>query len=100
YGSNFSDPSGLSEALKIVGANCLAISQVLYFISGFAVLFYFFKVYQIGRPNRIGLSILGVFFYQILVWVGIVDVWFDFRAPGKPKSVRSNQDENDSFFDI
>jgi len=99
FGSEIFEPIGLREAAKIVGANCLAISNILYFILGFSLLFFFFDVYQITPPNRIGLSVIAVLFSKLLVWLGIIDIWLEFRAPKKQSKNKDESDEDSSFFD-
>ncbi len=84
--------------MLMIGANCLSISKVLYFLLGFSILFFFFEMYKITTANRITLSFLALFLSQILVWLGIIDVWFDFRAP-KPPRRASDDDDSESFFD-
>ncbi|MBF0543248.1 MAG: DUF2232 domain-containing protein [Candidatus Riflebacteria bacterium] len=95
--------SRLIFAAKMVGANLLAISKILYLIMGFSLLFWMFEKYQISVPNRIGLSFLVILFYQvreILVWFGIIDVWADFRAPAPVAKPGDDDQDNDddSFF--
>lgn len=87
----------LRHLVQVIGANCLAISKILYFIAGLSLLFYFFEKHEISTPNRFGLSILALLMTQLLIWAGIADVWLDFRAP-PPKKVNRDDDES-SFFD-
>jgi len=83
--------------VRVIGANCIAVSKILYFIVGMSLLFYFFEKNEISTPNRFGLSILALLMTQLLVWAGIADVWLDFRAP--PPQKVNNDDGESSFFD-
>lgn len=87
----------IRHLVRVIGANCIAVSKILYFIVGMSLLFYFFEKNEISTPNRFGLSILALLMTQLLVWAGIADVWLDFRAP-PPKKV-NNDDGESSFFD-
>jgi len=87
----------LRHIARVVGANFLAISKILYFIVGMSLLFYFFEKNEISAPNRFGLSVLALLMTQLLIWAGIADVWLDFRAPPPPKVNRD--DDESSFFD-
>jgi len=87
----------IRHVIRVIGANCIAISKILYFIIGMSLLFYFFEKHEISTPNRFGLSILALLMTQLLVWAGIADVWLDFRA-SPPKNV-NNDDGESSFFD-
>jgi len=84
------------EVARSVGANCLAISSILYFIAGMSLLFFMFEKYQIGAISRMGLSCIALVFTQAVVWFGIVDVWADFRTP-KPALFPSSDDSDDDF---
>lgn len=99
YGEDLIGAPGFGDMGRMIGANCLAISKVLYFIIGLSLLFSFFDSWKLSGPNRLGLSFLALFFNQILVWLGIVDVWLDFRAPKEPAAKTTDSDEGGSFFD-
>ncbi|HNV72250.1 MAG TPA: DUF2232 domain-containing protein, partial [Candidatus Ozemobacteraceae bacterium] len=92
-------PLGLETLSRVAGANFLAISKTIYFVLGFSLLFYYFEVYQVSPPNRVGLSIIATFFYQVPMWLGIADVWLDLRAPKEPQPAtrREDDDEDDLF---
>ena len=79
---------------KTLGANCLAISKILYFIAGVSLLFFMFEKYQIGSFARVSLSCLALFLTQAVVWLGIIDVWADFRTP-KPALFASDDSDDD-----
>ena len=97
-GAGWFAPLGLENLMRMIGANCLTISKVLYSVLGFSLLFYYFGVYQVSSPNRVGLSIIATFFYQVPIWLGIADIWFDFRAPKAPETKKDAADDSDSFF--
>jgi len=84
----------VSSLALSVGANCLAISSIIYFIAGLSLLFFMFEKYKIGSIARVGLSCLALVFTQAVVWFGIIDVWVDFRTP-KPALFSSNDSDED-----
>ena len=92
--------AGSAESIAVsslalsVGANCLAISSIIYFIAGLSLLFFMFDKYKIGSIARVGLSCLALVFTQAVVWFGIIDVWVDFRTP-KPALFSSNDSDED-----
>ena len=81
--------------VKTIGANCFAISSILFYIAGLSLMFFMFDKYKIGLFAKFTLSFLALVFTQFIVLFGIIDVWADFR---KPKSVRlsSGSDDSDS----
>jgi len=81
YGADMFEPASIQDLFRSIGANCLAISKILYFIVGLSIVFFYFDTYKISPPNRIGLSFLALLLTNLLVWLGIIDVWADFRAP-------------------
>ncbi|MBF0499922.1 MAG: DUF2232 domain-containing protein [Candidatus Riflebacteria bacterium] len=100
YGDEYFVSTGFAATARAIGANCLVISKTLYFILGLSLLASFFEIHQVSRPNRIGLSFLALIFNQLLVWLGIMDVWLDFRAPKDPSTPkRDESDDEGSFFD-
>jgi hypothetical protein len=82
------------EVARLVGANCLAISNLLYYIAGLSLLFFMFDKYQIGSPARVGLSCLALVLAQAVVWFGIIDVWADFRTPKPALFVPDDSDDD------
>lgn len=84
-----------SDTLKVIGANCLAISKILYFIAGLSLMFFMFDKYKVGPLAKVGLSCLALVLTQAIVWLGIIDVWADFRTP-KP-ALFSSDDSDDDF---
>lgn len=91
-GSNEELPS--RELALSIGANCLAISSIVYYLAGLSLLFFMFDKYQIGSFSRVGLSCLALVFTQAVVWFGIIDVWADFRTP-KPALFSSDNSDDD-----
>lgn len=83
-----------SDTLRTIGANCLAISKIIYFIGGFSLLFFMFDKYQIGSLSKVSLSCLALVLTQAVVWLGIIDVWADFRTP-KPALFASDDSDDD-----
>lgn len=84
------------DVARAVGANCLTISSILYFVAGLSIMFFMFDKYQIGSLTRVGLSCLALVFTQAVVWLGIIDVWADFRTP-KPALFASSDETDDDF---
>jgi uncharacterized protein YybS (DUF2232 family) len=83
-----------AETIRVIGANCLAISKILYFIAGLSLLFFMFEKYRLGSLARVTLSCLALVLTQAMVWIGIIDVWFDFRTP-KPALFASDDSDDD-----
>jgi uncharacterized protein YybS (DUF2232 family) len=83
------------DSVRMLGANCLAISKILYFIAGLSLLFFMFDKYKIGSLSRVGLSCLALVLTQAVVWFGIIDIWADFRTP-RP-ALFSTDDSEDDF---
>jgi uncharacterized membrane protein HdeD (DUF308 family) len=84
--------------LRRFGANCLMISQTLYLIAGFSVIAFFFHKWALGPGGRLGLTFLAVLLAHAVIWLGIIDVWADFRTPRPPPGPRDS-DSDGSFFD-
>lgn len=84
----------LSSLALGIGANCLAISSIIYFIGGLSLLFFMFDKYKVGAVARVGLSCFALVFTQAVVWLGIIDVWADFRTP-KPALFSSGDSDED-----
>ncbi len=95
YGLGGIETLPFKDVVKMVGANCLAISKILYFIAGASLLFFMFDKYKIGSLSRVGLSCLALVLTQAVVWFGIIDVWADFRTP-RP-ALFSTDDSEDDF---
>jgi uncharacterized protein YybS (DUF2232 family) len=96
YGAEYLDQTGLRSHVRLIGANFLAVSKILYFIMGLSLMAYFFEMHQLSKPLRVGLSVLGLVFNQLLVWLGVVDIWMDFRAP-KPAAKQTEKEDDSPF---
>ncbi len=72
----------------------MAISRIIYFIAGLSLLFFMFEKYRMGSLARVGLSCLALFLNQAVVWLGIIDIWTDFRTP-KPALFASDDSDDD-----
>ena len=81
---------------RTVGANCLAVSSIMYYIAGLSLIFFMFEKYKLGPFARVGLSCMALVFTQAVVWFGIIDVWADFRTP-KPALFQASDDSDDEF---
>lgn len=81
---------------RTVGANCLAVSSIMYYIAGLSLIFFMFEKYKLGPFARVGLSCMALVFTQAVVWFGIIDVWADFRTP-KPALFQASDDSDDNF---
>lgn len=77
---------------RILGANLIAMSKIIYYIAGLSLLFFMFDKYRAGPFVRLGLSFLALVFTQAIVWFGIIDVWANFRAPA-PVAISSDEDD-------
>jgi hypothetical protein len=86
------DWGAIGWLIKMVSANCLAISSMVYYLAGLSLLFFMLNKYRAGFYTRFIMSFLALFFAQAVVWFGIIDIWADFRNP-KPASVLSDSDE-------
>lgn len=82
------------EVARTVGANCFAISHILYFIAGLSLLFFMFNKYKLSLLSRVGFSFLALVLTQAVVWFGIIDVWADFRTP-RPALFSSDDSDED-----
>ncbi len=89
------DWGAINWLVRMVGANCLAISSLLYYVAGLSLLFFMLNKYRAGFYTRFFMSFLALFFAQAIVWFGVIDVWVDFRKP-KPVSLLSDSDDSES----
>jgi len=70
------------EGLTTIGLNLQYFSSMLFLIQGFSVVTFYLKKY---KTNNFLISFILLvlfitpFFVGILVWVGLFDVWFDYR---------------------
>lgn len=87
------------KIIQILGANCFIMSNILYLIIGFSLLFFMYDKYKIGAFSRIGLSIIiALIFSQFMIWLGLIDVWAEFRLKKSTPEVTDDSDDDD-FFD-
>ena len=96
YAAGLAEGMPMQEFARTAGANCLAISSILYYMAGLSLVFFMFEKYKIGVFARMGLTCLALVFTQAVVWFGIIDVWADFRTP-KPALFKSSDDSDDDF---
>lgn len=86
------------KIIQALGANCFIISSILYLIIGFSLLFFMYDKYKIGTVTRVGLSLIALIFSQFMVWLGLIDVWAEFRLRKTTPKV-SDYSDDDDFFD-
>lgn len=98
HGADYLNVYGAGAMARRIGANCLAMSQMLYLIAGFSLIAFFFHKYAIGPGGRLGITFLALMLAQVVIWLGIIDVWAEFRAPRKPAGEADAKAET-SFFD-
>ncbi len=87
-----------AKTIQVLGANCFIMSNILYLIIGFSLLFFMYDKYKIGPVTRIGLSLVALVFSQFMIWLGLIDVWAEFRLKKPTPNVTDNSDDDD-FFD-
>ena len=87
-----------AKIIQILGANCFIMSNILYLIIGFSLLFFMYDKYKIGFVPRVGLSIIALMFSQFMIWLGLIDVWAEFRLKKSTPEVSDNSDDDDFFF--
>ncbi len=88
-----------AKVIQILGANCFMMSNILYLIIGFSLLFFMYDKYKIRPVLRVGLSIIALVFSQFMIWLGLIDVWAEFRLKKSTPEVTDNSDDDD-FFDF
>lgn len=65
-----------------IGLNMQYFSMLLFILQGFAVTVYFLKKWSVTKPLRVVILILlfiTPLFTEIIVWLGLLDVFFDYR---------------------
>lgn len=68
--------------LANIGLNMQYFSMLLFLLQGFAVTVYFLKKWRVTKPLRVVILILlfiTPLFTEIIVWLGLLDVFFDYR---------------------
>jgi uncharacterized protein YybS (DUF2232 family) len=88
-----------AKVIQFLGANCFIISSILYMIIGFSLLFFMCDKYNIGIINRVGLSLVALIFNPLMIWLGLIDVWAEFRLKKATPEISDNSDDDDDFFD-
>ncbi len=83
----------LPAPLSMIGLNGLIVSATLYFFQGLAIAASFFDKWSVPRFFRV--LIYGLIFIQtygiiILSFLGLIDVWADFRKLDQPGGSPSN----------
>lgn len=84
----------LSRQVELIGNNLLFIFSVIFFIQGLAVISHVIGRSKIKQPLRWLAYIFLIFLQyavQFLTWLGLLDVWFDYRKrmDNKPEEVES-----------
>ena len=87
-----------AKMIQTLGANCFIISNILYLIIGFSLLFFMYDKYKIDPFTRLVLSLIALIFSQFTIWLGLIDVWAEFRLKKTTLDVTDNSDDDD-FFD-
>lgn len=83
--------TGGSTFLGKVGVNLQVVTQILFLVHGLSLVYYFLGRYIHSRALKgviIVFLLFQPFFSTLLSWLGIFDVWFDFRkirSGGIPK---------------
>ena len=76
-------------ALQRIGVNIQILFSVIFLVAGLALIAYFVQYYKV-KPFFFWVICLFVFMQPLLslvvTWIGIVDVWFDFRKLITPNS--------------
>lgn len=70
------------EGLTTVGLNLQYFSSMLFLVQGFSVVSFYLKKYNTNNLVRwliLVMIFITPFLVGILVWVGLLDVWFDYR---------------------
>ncbi len=83
--------AGGSTFLSKIGLNLQIVTQVLFFIQGLSLVYYFLSRYIRSKGVKLVILLflaLQPLFSTLLAWLGVFDVWFDFRklySNGTPK---------------
>lgn len=83
-----------SRQVEIIGNNLLFIFSVIFFIQGLAVISHVLGKSNIKKPLKwlaFTFMIFLQYTIQLLTWLGLLDVWFDYRRKmnKKPEEVES-----------
>jgi uncharacterized protein YybS (DUF2232 family) len=77
-----------SASLKLVGLNGLMMLMMIYFFQGIAVVSFFFEHRRVPRIYRYlfySLIALQQIFLFIVIGIGFIDIWMNFRDRLEPK---------------
>lgn len=83
-----------SDVVYLVGLNLLIISQVLFFIQFLAIVYFFLDHFKVSRPKRVGVyacALLMQLALSLPSWIGLFDIWIDYRRRFTSKSKQSQQ---------
>lgn len=73
---------GGSSALGRIGMNVQMVTQFLFLLQGLSLVYYFLGKYIHSKPVRVGILLFLLFqpfFSFLLSWLGVFDVFLDFR---------------------
>jgi uncharacterized protein YybS (DUF2232 family) len=78
------------EAVNLTGVNLLILMELLFFVQGIAIAYYFMRGFKLARPWRIlvyvTMTALQILF-SLVSWLGLFDTWIDYRRRfGKKKT--------------
>lgn len=70
------------DAVNLTGVNLLILMELLFFVQGVAIAYYFMRGFKVARPWRIlvyiSLAALQILF-SLVSWLGLFDTWIDYR---------------------
>ncbi len=82
-GTFFSSYLGVyQESGRIVGMNFLVVFNLLFLVQGFAIIYFYFEKLKIKSYIRalvVGILIVIPLASPLIAWLGLLDVWFNFR---------------------
>lgn len=87
-----------AEPLSIIGLNVLLIWGALYTIQGLAILVSLLGTWAVPAPFRVLIYILVIiqtYGIILLTFVGVADVWADFRKLNKKEETETNHPQTD-----
>lgn len=80
--------------VSLAGMNLLIVSEVLFFLQGLAIAYFFMCHLEVGRPRRVVvyacMFILQVLF-SLVSWLGLFDTWIDYRRRFARKKTQGQQ---------
>jgi len=82
-GTFFSPYLGVYQEIgRIVGMNFLVVFNLLFLVQGFAIIYFYFEKFKIKSYIRalvVGILIVIPLASPLIAWLGLLDVWFNFR---------------------